>query len=188
MTESTLFLSSLRDERMEVVANFCSGKVLDVGCGPGNLFIKDYIGPEKGIGIDVYPYSGVENIYPDPCNLPFPDNSFDTITLIAVGGHIPKNKRIDEFSELARILKINGRLIFTSGEPITQYIVHKWGEFYFSLLGQKDMDTERGMDHEEEYCMPYKEIMHYLNRKPLRLVKHHKFMWSLNNVYIAEKF
>tara|TARA_Y100001968_G_scaffold117996_1_gene107448 strand:- start:271 stop:837 length:567 start_codon:yes stop_codon:yes gene_type:complete len=187
MTEGALFLSSLREERMEVVAKFCRGYVLDIGCGPGNLFINNYIGHENGIGIDVYPYSGVENIYTDPSKLPFSDNTFDTITLIAVSGHIPKEKRISEFTEFTRILKKNGRLIFTSGEPITQYIVHKWGEFYFSILGQKDMDTERGMDHDEEYCMPHKEILKYLNTKPLQLVRHHRFMWNLNNVFIAEK-
>ena len=39
-TEGVFGLSSLRDERMRVVAQFCKSRVLDIGCGPGNRFIK----------------------------------------------------------------------------------------------------------------------------------------------------
>ncbi|MGH7716539.1 MAG: hypothetical protein ACREML_11150, partial [Vulcanimicrobiaceae bacterium] len=41
---SSYGLTSLRDERMWQVAQVCCGRVLDVGCGPGNRFIKKHIG------------------------------------------------------------------------------------------------------------------------------------------------
>jgi ubiquinone/menaquinone biosynthesis C-methylase UbiE len=181
------FLTSLRDERFEQVAKYCKGRVLDVGCGRGNLFINNYIGIENGVGIDVFEYDGVENIIKDLTKLPFGDNSFDSITLIAVGGHIPKNVRSQEFSELARVLKPGGNLIMTEGEPITQFLTHKWRHFSYSLLGKKDMDTERGMEDDEEYCMPLPEIVRYLNTSPLKFIKKSKFMWGLNNIYVASK-
>lgn len=185
--ESKFFLTSLRDERFEKVAAFCEGRVLDVGCGKGNLFVKNHIGIDKGVGIDVFEYEGVEKVIRDLTNLPFEDEFFNTVTLIAVGGHIPKTLREKEFMEFVRVLKPGGRLIMTEGEPITQFLTHKWRKFSYSLLGEKDMDSERGMKEDEEYCMPYHEIMYYLNKPPMRFLRRVKFMWGLNNIYIAQK-
>jgi SAM-dependent methyltransferase len=185
--ETPLGLSTIKEERMRVVAKHCFGRVLDIGCGPGNNFITDFIGLDKGVGIDVYPYEGVTEIVPDPEHLPYPDASFDCITLIAVGGHIPKEKRVPEFQEFARVLKPGGRLIMTEGEPITQWLAHKWYDLYLGVLGRDNADTERGMEEGEQYCMPRTEIDRYLNTGPLRLVSRHRFMWGLNNVFVAEK-
>jgi len=129
-TEGKFKLSSLREERMRMVARYCQGRVLDVGCGPGNLFIKDFIGDKNGIGIDVFPYQGVSNVISDMTKLPFEDSSFDTVTLIAVGGHISKSKRKAEFVEFARVLRLGGFLIMTEGEPLTQFLSHKWRKFF----------------------------------------------------------
>lgn len=186
-TEGQFGLPSLREERMRMVARYCQGRVLDVGCGPGNLFIKEFIGEENGIGIDVFPYQGVSNVIPDMTGLPFEDSSFDTVTLIAVGGHIPKSKRKAEFAEFVRMLRPGGFLIMTEGEPLTQFLTHKWRKFFDGLQGKKDMDSERGMDEEEEYCMPKQELLSYLNTPPLEFKKRKRFMWGLNNIYIAEK-
>ena len=183
--ESTLGLTSLRDERMEVVAKEASGYVLDIGCGPGNRFIGEWVG--YGLGIDVFAYEGVEAVHEDMTALPFVDSTFDTVTLIAVGGHIPQHVRVGEFAEIARVLKPGGKLLMTEGEVITQTLGHLWRHFSFALIGKKDMDTERGMDEDEQYCMPFKEIMGYLNTPPLKFTKQVKFMWGLNNLYIAQK-
>lgn len=185
-TEGRMGLTSLRDERMKVVASFCSGRVLDIGCGPGNLFINRHIGTQQGVGVDIFNYEGVDTIV-DPTKLPFEDGSFDTVTLIAVGGHIPKDLRVKEFQEFARVLRPGGRLIMTEGEPVTQLLTHKWEEVLAKFTGVKGMDEERGMEHEEEYCMPYQEIMQYLNSYGLKFELRKKFMWGLNNVYIAKK-
>jgi ubiquinone/menaquinone biosynthesis C-methylase UbiE len=180
-------LTSMRDERMGRAAQHCEGRVLDIGCGPGNLFIRNFIGTDRGVGIDVYPYEGVESLVDSMAHLPFDDASFDTVSLIAVGGHIPKSGRTEEFAEFARVLKPGGRLVMTEGEPITQYLAHQWQHFYFSLQGKVDMDHERGMDDEEQYCMPNAELLTYLNTPPLKHIATHAFQWHLNFVYIAEK-
>jgi ubiquinone/menaquinone biosynthesis C-methylase UbiE len=124
----------------------------------------------------------------DVADIPFPDASFDTITLIAVGGHIPRSKRQAEFHEFGRLLKVGGHLLMTEGEPITQFILHQWSFIYYALQGKKDMDTERGMHEEEDYSMPKTEIYTYLNTPPLKLTKRVRFMWGLNNIYIAQKY
>lgn len=173
---------------MRKVASFCpSLPVLDVGCGEDNLFINNFIGEAYGVGIDCFRYSGIGIYVGDMEKLPFKNNTFGTVTLIAVGGHIPKSKRSAEFFEFSRVLKPQGKLIMTEGEPATQYINHKWAEFFFALRGKKDMDSKRVMDEEEEYCMPKKEILRYLNTPPLKLVEIKKFQWGLNNIFIAVK-
>lgn len=189
LTKGKFGLSSLREERMRIVASFCEGKVLDIGCGPGNLFINEYIGTENGIGIDIFSYDGVDTIVKDMTNIPYNDCSFDTITLNAVGGHIPKSKRVAEFKEFARLLKTGGILVMTEGEPITQFLLHKWTHFYYGLQGKLDMDLERGMEEEEEYCMPRKELLSYLNTQPLKFIERKRLMmqWGLSNVYVAKK-
>lgn len=185
--KGSLGFTSLRDERMWRTAQFCKGRVLDIGCGPGNLFIKNFIGPKHGVGVDVFPYEGVDNVIEDAAHLPFSDGSFDSVTLIAVGGHIPRRSRQREFAEFARVLKPGGCLIMTEGEPVTQYLHHKWQHFYLALQGKVDMDHERGMDEDEEYCMPKRELLGYLNAPPLKHIITHPFQWHLNYVYVAEK-
>jgi len=121
--------SSLREERMRTVVSFCQGDLLDIGCGPGNIFVNHFIDSGKGLGIDVYPYDDVETVIEDIANLPFSDCTFETVTLIAVGGHIPRSKRVAEF----------------------------------------------------------KEILSYLKTPPLKLIMKKRFMWGLNNIYVAQK-
>ncbi len=186
-TEGRFGLSSLREERMRIVWRFCLGRVLDVGCGPGNLFIREFIGTQNGVGVDCFAYEGVENVVPDLTHLPFENETFDTVTLIAVGGHIPRSQRAAEFQELARVLKNGGRLVMTEGEPVTQYLVHQWVFWLHKQRGTQDMDSERGMENDEEFCMPRGELLGYLNTPPLRFKRRKRFMWRLNNVYVAQK-
>lgn len=185
--ENHFGLTSLREERFEIIARYATGRVLDIGCGRNNLFIKNWVDDPESVGLDVFEYEGVQNICRDMTNLPFSDNSFDTVTLIAVGGHIPQAVRVKEFAEIARVLKPGGMLLMTEGEPITQTVGHLWRHFSYDLLGKKDMDSERGMEEDEQYCMPIQEIFTYLNTPPLKFTSKARFMWGLNNLYTATK-
>lgn len=179
-------IMSMEEERMLRVAKYCKGKALDIGCGPHNGFIRNIY--SDGVGVDFFPYDGVEMVLDDPTNLPFEDASFETVTLIAVGGHIPKHLRKKEFKEFFRVLKAGGRLVMTEGEPVTQYLHHKWVYLYDTVFGTKvDVDTQRGMEEDEEYCMPHREIMSLMTESSFRFIKRERFQWGLNNVFVAEK-
>ena len=106
--------------------NATGKKVLDVGCGPGNLLVALAADvPERLIGVDVdetflvFGRSQVEKSI-DPLaavptllraslpTLPFADETFDLVTCFLVMPHVPDDRIA--LTELARVLKPGGTL------------------------------------------------------------------------------
>jgi len=100
--------------------------VLDIGCGGGFdvIFAATIVGSKgKVTGIDVTPEmlerskknlqeTSIENVILKQATaeeLPFPDNNFDVIISNGVFNLIPD--KIKAFSEIFRVLKLNGRLM-----------------------------------------------------------------------------
>lgn len=181
-------LTSLRHERMSMCRQHVEGLVLDIGCGPENVFIRHFIRDKgRGWGCDVYPYHGID-ILVDSTTLPFKDGQFDTVTMIAVGGHIPINKRVATFRETNRVIKSGGRLIFTEGESVTQHLIHLYVRLCDALLSTElDIDGQRGMAKGESYCIVERELRSLFRCASFKLVKKHYFQWGLNRVYVVEK-
>lgn len=182
--KSNCVFTSLRDERMSEVQKYCFGRVLDLGCGPDNIFIRKFCAG-TGIGADVFPYRGVQILVTSKI-LPFRDQSFDTVTLIAVGGHIPTKNRVATFKEIHRVLRIGGRLVMTEGEIITQTIHHKIQFFFDNFRKSKNPDTVRGMKEGEQFAMPHSEIRSLLSGV-FGNTRRYRFQLRLNNVYIADR-
>lgn len=101
-------------------------KVLDVGCGPGNLLVAlSADNPQIVIGVDVdaiflsIGYSKIKELI-DPSSkvptliraslptLPFADETFDLVTCFLVMPHVPDDKVA--LTELTRVLKPGGTL------------------------------------------------------------------------------
>ncbi len=114
-------------QRLDVLnINATGKKVLDVGCGPGNLLVALAADvPELLIGVDideVFLVSGrseIENLIEQPPvtptllraslpTLPFADETFDLVTCFLVMPHVPDDKVA--LTELARVLKPSGTL------------------------------------------------------------------------------
>ena len=114
-------------QQLDILGIDATGKrVLDVGCGPGNLLValSDDV-PELLIGVDldmtflVFGRSHIEKLnipISDEPNLmcaslptlPFRDETFDLVTCFLVMPHVPDDKVA--LSELARVLKPGGTL------------------------------------------------------------------------------
>src|SRR5262249_4425778 len=94
--------------RTGVVLNAARGRLLDIGCGTNRLVAQYRGGGGDGVGVDVYPWEGVDLIVEDTSKLPYPDASFDTISFVACINHIPN--RIDVLREAHRVLKPGGQV------------------------------------------------------------------------------
>ena len=114
-------------KQLDALALDATGKrVLDVGCGPGNLLVALAADvPERLVGIDVdktfllFGRSQIEKISGQPREvptliraalptLPFGDATFDLVTCFLVMPHVPDDRAA--LTELARVLRPGGTL------------------------------------------------------------------------------
>ena len=109
--------------------NAAGKRVLDVGCGPGNLLVAlSSDTPELLIGVDVdemflvFGRSQIENsidrsslvpalLRASLPTLPFADDTFDLVTCLLVMPHVPDDRLA--LTELARVLKQGGTLVIS---------------------------------------------------------------------------
>ncbi len=166
-------LTSLEDERINMVLPEIKGKLLDIGCG-NNRLVKEY---KNGIGVDVYDWGGGGLIIEDSSRLPFENEEFDTVSFIADLNHIPN--RTEVVPEVKRILKKDGRVVVTMINPVLGVIGHKiwwYGE-----------DKERGMEEGEKGGLWNKDIIEMFENRGFKLIKHKRFVYGMNNLFVFEK-
>ncbi len=180
-------LSSLASERFDYVSREVMGYCLDIGCGRHNRLINEFMAG-RGKGIDVFPYEGLteENLVPDLFTFPFEESTFDSVTFIANINHVPRSQRDKELSEAYRVLRSNGNIIVTMGNPLAELVVHKVVWLYDKLLGTTyDMDSERVMGEEEEYYLIDREIVERLSRAGFQRIEKKYFFtqWGLNHLF-----
>jgi len=113
-----------------------NSKILDLGCGNGRLFeiLKEkgvsYIGIDNSkqlINLAKKKYPKAQFFVGSALNLPFKDNSFDSIYSMAVLHLIPsKQSRLLFLKEAKRVLKKNGRITLT--------VWYLWSKKYFKFI------------------------------------------------------
>jgi len=172
------YLTTNREIRVEKVLEHVKGRCLDIGCGDNEL-IKEYRSKGgNGIGIDVYPWDGVDKVVSDSSKLPFENKSFDCITFVASLNHIPNRNEV--LKESYRILKEDGIIIITFLSPIISFLWHK---ICFWDQDQK----KRGMKNGEVYGFTGNQVIALLNKTGYRIVEQKKFSWGLNHIYVGSK-
>ncbi len=102
------------------------GAILDIGCGAFPRFllnIKGFnakYGLDKSVREDLYSRFLENNVFIATCDIekntkmPFKDNYFNVITMLAVIEHIPKDRILAVINEIYRILKPGGKYILTT--------------------------------------------------------------------------
>jgi SAM-dependent methyltransferase len=171
-----LHLTPLDHERVESCLPHCTGLLLDVGCGPNELVRRH----GSGVGVDVYPWPGID-VLCDTRRLPFPDASFDTAALLAALNHVPRHNREAVLKEAHRVLRPTGRLLITMLDPFIGRITHR-------LRFKQDPDQhERGMHADEDYGLWDSEVRHLLEGSGFRVERRQRFVFGLNNLYLATK-
>jgi len=170
-----LHLTPLDHERIEACLPYCTGPLLDVGCGFNELVRR-----HGGVGVDVYPWPEID-ILCDTRRLPFRDASFDTTALLAVLNHVPPQDREAVLKEVHRVLRPAGRLLVTMLDPVTGRIIHR-------LRLRQDPDQhERGMLEEEDYGLWDSEVRRLLEESGFRVERRRRFVFGLNNLYVATR-
>ena len=170
---TTLGLTSLEKERINAVLPHIEGQLLDIGAGR-NTLVKAY---GNGMGVDIHEWGGGALIVQDSSRLPFADHEFDTITFLACLNHIPNRAAV--LLEANRLLKDDGRLLITMIDPIIGGIGHR--VWWYSE------DKQRGMAPGEVYGMWNSEIHSLCENAGFTIVKHERFVYGLNNLYVARK-
>lgn len=161
-------------------------RVLDFGCGYQAYFlrhIKNIV--SSGIGIDY----DIENIkiggnvklvklrFID--RLPFADNYFDKVFLLAVVEHIPLMSEFPLLSELRRVLKKGGKIILTTPTPFGKKVL-EFLAFKLKIISAKEI-----RDHKKYYnYSDFREISSKLNFK---IVKYKTFQFGINSICVMEK-
>jgi SAM-dependent methyltransferase len=162
--------------RMRLVLHYVRGRLLDIGCGKNQL-VKMYrsMGGD-GMGIDVFPWNGVDLVVKDSSETDFPDQSFDTITFVACLNHIPN--REDVLKEALRLLTPKGRIILTNLSPFVSRIWHAWA------FWDKDQH-ERGMQKGEVWGFTPQELAGLLDRNGFKILYGRRFSWKFNQIYVC---
>lgn len=171
-----LGLTPIDDERVIMALKHSKGRVLDIGCGANN-FVRSY---GNGVGVDVADWKGCDVVIEDAAKLPFKKGSFDTVSYLACLNHIPN--RDDSVKDAARVLKKDGRIIVTMITPTMGKFIH-WWRF------RNDPDhQERHIDHDHELMgMSEAHIRSILEAAGFSKIRRKRFVFGLNNIYIAER-
>lgn len=176
-TSEKLGLTSLRQERFNAVLPEIKGKLLDIGCGDNQLLKLYESNGGTGWGIDVFDWGGGTIIIKDVANLPFADNSFNTVSFIASLNHIPEREKTIE--EVFRVLKKDGVCLVTMINPF-------WGKVGHKIWWYSE-DKKRGMAEGEVGGMWNSHIIDLFSQKGFAYKKNKKFVYGLNNLLFFKK-
>ncbi|HEY9619547.1 MAG TPA: class I SAM-dependent methyltransferase [Crinalium sp.] len=159
-------------------------RVLDIGCGRSATFLRT-ISPKiaEGIGVDfkVAPVS-ISNVSTIQLKLahelPFEDESFDVVTMLAVLEHIEHEKSI--LKEVRRVLKKDGHLILTVpsiwSKPVLEFLAYRL----------KIVDELEIRDHKRYYSRPSLRKA-LIEECQFRNFHHQYFQLGMNNFCTVNK-
>ena len=170
-----LGITSINQERIAFARRYVRGRLLDVGCGR-NLLVKSY--PGFGVGVDVFDWGQRALILTDTSRLPFREQSFDTVAILAAFNHIPNREAV--LTDVHRVLRDDGQLVVTMITPTLSTIGHRFLWWYSD-------DWIRGMAEGEVYGYTRRQLVALMAAGGFRLVRHDRFLYRLNHLYVFLK-
>lgn len=168
---------------LPVLKKFSACELLDVGCGWEARFLQDaapYIA--RGVGIDFKaPDITTEKITTISAKLidamPFTDNSFDIVTMLAVLEHIEQPHSM--LKEVYRVLRPSGIFVGTvpskAAKPVLEFLAYRLG-----IINAIEM-----RDHHHYYCK--NSLIAILKSNGFCDIEHTYFQLWMNNYFIAYK-
>ena len=166
-----------------------AGRILDIGCGTYPYFLSrtEF---EKKVAIDQLPMpneiaaklkiEGLSlNLNQKP-SLPFDDNYFNIVTMLAVVEHLDPNSMAILFREIYRVLRPGGRVIMTTPAAWSDGLLHWMARL--RLVSEEEIN-----EHAYAYTLPL--VGWYFGQAgfEMRKVKFGYFEFILNMWATAEK-
>jgi SAM-dependent methyltransferase len=138
-------------------------RVLDIGCGTFPYFLisstaKEKYGMDPSVDLTLLKKNAKNNIFLTKTTvgkqrLPFKDNFFDVITMLAVFEHIDHDKLSYVLKEIKRTLKRGGIFIITTPAPWSDKPLHYLANF--GVISKEEI-------HEHKHNLTHKRIKEYL--------------------------
>jgi 2-polyprenyl-3-methyl-5-hydroxy-6-metoxy-1,4-benzoquinol methylase len=180
--------SFLRSQRIKQVLPYISRypncRLLDVGCGWEARLLQDlspYI--TKGVGVDFK----APNIQTNKIqtftghidgSLPFEDESFDLITMLAVLEHL--DHPLEILKECARVLRPHGGLVITVpsryAKPVLEFLAFRVG-----IVSRDEILDHKNYFNKEDLEALFTQVPN------LDIQEHSYFQWKFNNRLFAVK-
>lgn len=152
-------------------------KVLEVGCGTGDLLVS--LNPKYGYGMDISPQMiNIATVkYGEEKSLKFstilPSDNFEYIFMSDVIEHL--EKPLDTFNQIAKLMDKNSKFVITMANPIWEPLLLIW-----ERLGWK-------MKEGPHKRIRYKDIMILSEKAEMKVVKHdYKLLLPIKIPFITE--
>jgi len=144
------YLSRQRAQKADglILSDMRKGRILDIGCGKEPYFLQNVEFHEKyGVDPQVKRSSRCKGIHIVKSNrlfLPFPDDFFDVVVMLAVIEHLSLDAVAVQVSEVHRVLRKGGRFIITTPA--------KWTSGLLSVLSSAGLVSREEIDeHKKQY-------------------------------------
>lgn len=156
---------------------------LDVGCFDAYWLSTQDAKNKYGLDINIKAeYQSVNYIKESVLNMLFEENKFNQVFAFDVIEHIPKDTETQFLSELIKVTKRGGEIIFTVPSKnikifppfLTNWVSRKWGHFKYNGLSKKEL---------KQYLKKFDSVRHEIIEKNayyyLRSYLFIKLLWEL---------
>lgn len=176
----------LRRARLAAVRDRLAGRVLDYGCGVGELARS--VAPERYLGVDVDPASVASaaarfprhrfaTVDPGGAWLDSLENArFDTLVLLAVLEHVPEPASL--LRRLARHLDPDGRILITAPAPSLEW-AHR--------LGARAGLFSREASEEHASAIDLPRLGPIAQAAGIELLEHRRFLMGANQLFVLRR-
>ena len=150
--------------RARAVQPHVVGQLLDLACGDNRLVRRN----RSGVGIDIVKYANVNVVCRDLSRLPFRDDHFDTVTILAALNYFDHPDSV--LREVRRVLKPDGTLLVTFLNKTLSRLWHK--------VKEREITPRPSFDQAE--------LTTCLQAANLRIVAKKSFMFGAKTIYFIK--
>ncbi len=159
------------------------GKILDIGCGSYPYFLintnfKERYGIDPSINSSLAKNINLQKLDVTKQKLPFKDNFFDAVTMLAVFEHLNYEKIPFALKEINRVLKKEGVLVMTTPAPWSDIILRNMARL--SLVSKEEI-------HDHKHNLNSHVIKNYLNKGGFKKINSGYFELGLNMWFTGKK-